>query len=263
MHPLKFTFILCFLSSSFIAQANIQCVKQAYPDHVRAVSNEVLTWQDGTLMPMQDGKTNKTMQERLDYPSLLEQLTSEVYKKGFSPNEKLDPISDSGRIRYEPFFKKMYGETQEQVESHLVIVYWMPHIFGYQYPLPVTTVNGVNFQFESLSRDLETWVQKHPEDVVYLANPGGTYNWRKIANTNRQSMHAFGMTIDLTPQLTEYWQTDLIRAGRPISEDEPLVYHNQLPLEVVSIFEAHGFIWGGKWHHYDTQHFEYRPELLC
>ena len=28
------------------------------------------------------------------------------------------------------------------------------------------------------------------------------------------------------------------------------------------IFERHGFIWGGKWHHYDTMHFEYRPELL-
>ncbi|MEJ2663631.1 MAG: M15 family metallopeptidase, partial [Spirochaetia bacterium] len=27
-------------------------------------------------------------------------------------------------------------------------------------------------------------------------------------------------------------------------------------------FEKYGFIWGGKWYHYDTMHFEYRPELL-
>src|SRR5690242_16362928 len=27
-------------------------------------------------------------------------------------------------------------------------------------------------------------------------------------------------------------------------------------------FEQHGFIWGGRWAHYDTMHFEYRPELL-
>lgn len=26
--------------------------------------------------------------------------------------------------------------------------------------------------------------------------------------------------------------------------------------------EKHGFIWGGCWYHYDTMHFEYRPELL-
>ncbi|NUM57423.1 MAG: M15 family metallopeptidase, partial [Bdellovibrionaceae bacterium] len=27
-------------------------------------------------------------------------------------------------------------------------------------------------------------------------------------------------------------------------------------------FESEGFIWGGKWNHYDTMHFEYRPELF-
>ena len=32
--------------------------------------------------------------------------------------------------------------------------------------------------------------------------------------------------------------------------------------KIVEIFERHGFIWGGKWYHYDTMHFEYRPELL-
>jgi peptidoglycan LD-endopeptidase CwlK len=33
-------------------------------------------------------------------------------------------------------------------------------------------------------------------------------------------------------------------------------------MEIVAIFEKHGFIWGGKWYHYDTMHFEYRPELM-
>jgi hypothetical protein len=37
---------------------------------------------------------------------------------------------------------------------------------------------------------------------------------------------------------------------------------NKVPFEIVSIFEKHGFIWGGKWHHFDTMHFEYRPELF-
>ena len=34
------------------------------------------------------------------------------------------------------------------------------------------------------------------------------------------------------------------------------------PIHIVEIFEQYGFIWGGKWYHYDTMHFEYRPELL-
>jgi len=34
-----------------------------------------------------------------------------------------------------------------------------------------------------------------------------------------------------------------------------------MPQSVVDAFERQGFIWGGKWNHYDTMHFEYRPEF--
>ena len=37
---------------------------------------------------------------------------------------------------------------------------------------------------------------------------------------------------------------------------------DRYPQEIVEIFEKHGFIWGGKWSHFDLMHFEYRPELL-
>lgn len=40
-------------------------------------------------------------------------------------------------------------------------------------------------------------------------------------------------------------------------------YRNRLPKAVVAAFERHGFIWGGKWYHYDTMHFEYRPDLIA
>ncbi|WP_228384801.1 M15 family metallopeptidase [Campylobacter pinnipediorum] len=30
----------------------------------------------------------------------------------------------------------------------------------------------------------------------------------------------------------------------------------------MDIFEKNGFIWGGRWKHFDTMHFEYRPEFL-
>ena len=41
-----------------------------------------------------------------------------------------------------------------------------------------------------------------------------------------------------------------------------ILYRNRMPPEIVTIFEKHGFIWGGKWYHFDTMHFEFRPELL-
>jgi peptidoglycan LD-endopeptidase CwlK len=37
---------------------------------------------------------------------------------------------------------------------------------------------------------------------------------------------------------------------------------NSYPQEIVELFEKHGFIWGGKWSHFDLMHFEYRPEVL-
>lgn len=34
------------------------------------------------------------------------------------------------------------------------------------------------------------------------------------------------------------------------------------PQALIDIFEKHGFIWGGRWYHYDTMHFEYRSEII-
>ena len=39
-------------------------------------------------------------------------------------------------------------------------------------------------------------------------------------------------------------------------------YDNKVSWRLVEIMERHGFIWGGKWHHFDGMHFEYRPELI-
>ena len=68
-------------------------------------------------------------------------------------------------------------------------------------------------------------------------------------------MHSWGAAIDINAARADYWLwhgSGVIDAG--------LV--NRIPTEIVAIFARHGFIWGGKWSHYDTMHFEYRPELL-
>ena len=69
-------------------------------------------------------------------------------------------------------------------------------------------------------------------------------------------MRGFGTAIDVAAAHSQYWLRAKLGAGGHIA------YKNEIPLEIVRIFEAHGFIWGGKWYHYDTMHFEYRPELI-
>ena len=85
----------------------------------------------------------------------------------------------------------------------------------------------------------------------YAYPPAGTYNCRTVADTGQPSMHSWGSAIDINTAHADYWQWH--SSGG---------YINRIPAEIVAIFERHGFIWGGKWAHYDTMHFEYRPELL-
>jgi D-alanyl-D-alanine carboxypeptidase len=118
--------------------------------------------------------------------------------------------------------------------------------------LPISKVNGVVQKLQAGSDEFD----KLPNDFVkYLTPSGGTYNCRAIAGTSRKSAHGNGIAIDINVAWSDYW-----RNHRPVDGKYP--YKNRIPWEIVEVFEKHGFIWGGKWYHYDTMHFEYRPELL-
>jgi hypothetical protein len=108
--------------------------------------------------------------------------------------------------------------------------------------------------FERVEQRLEEALKKTPALRPYLTKVGGTFNWRKIANTNRQSAHSYGVSIDLNVARSHYWEW-----AKP---KHPVRWANRIPQAIVEAFEAEGFIWGGRWYHYDTMHFEYRPELL-
>ena len=133
------------------------------------------------------------------------------------------------------------------MQKNLVTISWVPGICGCS--VQVNSVNGVSEKLKAVSDEIESTLG--PEFNKYLSRTGGTFNWRNIAGTNRLSTHAFGTSIDINTNYSNYWQWD----GN-------FSWKNKIPMEIVEIFEKHGFIWGGKWYHYDTMHFEYRPELL-
>jgi hypothetical protein len=96
-----------------------------------------------------------------------------------------------------------------------------------------------------------------PADMTrYLVPSSGTYNCRTIANTSRLSVHAFGAAIDINDKLADYWEWSKGKDGK-------FVWKNRIPGVIGEIFERHGFIWGAKWYHVDSMHFEYRPELIA
>ncbi len=252
---------------SLLAQAglpeDLSRLQQAYPEAILEVSEESILWKDGTRMAVLEGKPDKTQQEKLVDPDLLDQIDNVHYLPGLPEDlSSFNPQQDPGRVRYGPFFKKMYGASPSEVEAQLTLIFWLPKFFGSRYPLLVTTVNGIDEKLKRISAELEVLCAAHPNYLPFLENPGGTYQWRVIANTERLSPHSFGMTIDINSSLSNYWQWDLEKEGRPVNEEATLDYRNDVPWELVLVFEKYGFIWGGKWHHYDTMHFEYRPEIF-
>ncbi len=220
---------------------------KAYPDFVIGYTNGRILFQDSTQMRFNDNKIKST-QELLDHADL-EDMFSEKY---MADSIVKTPSNDAGRIRNEAFFMKIYGQTKEEVRSNLTEIVWCPMLVNQR--ILVNKKNGVSAQFMALSKELD----QHPEFKNYLTNIGGTFNFRKIAGTNRLSMHSFGITIDINISASNYWQWDCACTN----EDGVKGYKNRIPLELVQIFEKHGFIWGGRWKHYDTMHFEYRPELF-
>lgn len=225
---------------------NLKHLQRAYPNEIKSVSKETIYWEDGTKMVV----NNK----------FAKQLEDSKYPRGYvTPDQIMQTKADPGRIRYEPFFEKMYGDSKLAVFKQTKVIYWMPGIFGKKYPLEVTTVNDVDKKLEQVSAELE---RLPPSYYKYVDHPEGAFVWRKIADEKYRSPHSYGIALDINKKYSNYWEWDLTDAHLPVKESTPLTYHNQIPWRIVKIFEKNGFIWGGKWYHYDTMHFEYRPELL-
>ena len=227
--------------------AQADCLLRAYPDHLCGFEDNAILWCDGTRMRWDDGRDKPRLADRLADPDLQDTM-AQAYPPGPDyPTPEVD--HDPGRVRHEPLLRKMYGHDLQAVRRQTATISWP----GGQ-KLRVSTVNDVHRRLERVGRAL----QALPPDIARFATPSaGTLNWRTISGTSRLSAHAFAIAIDIAVDRSDYW-----RWSRPDAQTGRYPYKNRFPTEIVEAFEREGFIWGGKWYHYDTMHFEYRPELL-
>ena len=230
--------------------AGLARLVRVYQDHLRGIDGDRLVWKDGTRMPIDEGRGAR------DHETLL--ATADIKDMFFAPYPPGRPSepprrnADPGRARNAAFFNKMYGDCKAGgVTGHLVDVRWLPKKWGRT--VKASRINGVADKLAKISSELDALPARFDE---FLFPSAGTYNCRPIAGTAQMSAHSHGIAIDIATKRAHYWRWS---GGKPGGE---IPYRNAIPFEIVAIFEKHGFIWGGKWYHYDTMHFEYRPELM-
>jgi peptidoglycan LD-endopeptidase CwlK len=229
--------------------AGLTCLVESYPGLLCEARADALVWCDGTVMPWEDGEDRVGLEAMLAGADLKDQLAM-PYAPG--PITSAPPVDfDPGRVRYDPLFRKMYGGSQKAVREKTALITWMPKTANKK--LRMTTVNDVHKRLEAVGRELD----ELPEPMRKIAaNDSGTFVWRKIKGTDRVSMHSYAIAIDVGVPQSDYWAW--VKPGA----DGLLPWRNRIPWEIAQVFERHGFIWGAKWYHFDTMHFEYRPELL-
>ena len=259
---LIFTMIFVLMSNRSIAKASdintykitmkqdIFCLMMAYPEHIKdlhcAEDGRVYIIMKSGRRILYDDKKAKGHEEKLANPDI-QDMMEQIYPLS-SISKIMDTNFDPGRARIYGILTEVYGSSKLQVESNLRQV--KVGYGNYQF-------NGENKAAEALKSSINevmALIQKKQSISSFVFPCSGTFNYRYIAGTNRLSPHAFGIAIDLVRDNRDYWKWASREQGQKRLES--------YPKELVEIFEKNGFVWGGKWNHFDILHFEYRPEII-
>lgn len=224
---------------------DILCIMLAYPSFIKDLEvnkdKVFLVLKSGRKI-LYDDKIKKTYEAKLNNSDIQDML-EQIY-----PKEHIKQISeknfDPGRFRVYGLLKEVYGESKGQIQKNLINT--KGGQFNKENNCAKSLINTMN--------ELIPLAKNHRSIGSCLYPMSGTFCYRTIAGTSRLSPHSFGIAIDLARDNRDYWKWASEKQG-----NSRLKTYSQ---ELVKIFEKNGFIWGGKWNHFDILHFEYRPEII-
>lgn len=238
--------LFCF-NIAFSKTDKLTCFLKEYPLLKWDKKKQMIINPEGDHIPWKEDK-QKSFDETLADPSIGDTLSIPYKKNKLTvcvPYKNHDP----GRFRNSQLLKTLYGRDQKDVKKNLVKVIWI----DYQGKKEVVYFNRQQGAAQALSMVSHELNKLSNDEKSYLYPLSGTYVYRKIKGTDRLSPHAYGIAIDINVRKSHYWKTSIKKID---------CYPHPIPQKIIDIFEANGFIWGGRWHHYDTMHFEYRPEII-
>lgn len=218
-----------------------KCLREAYPHAVAGLEREGdivwLRFQDGRRVVYADASPPVRDADGALREATVQQSMAELYPLG-AP-DTLTPQGNAGRDRSTALLKTLYGDSAKKLRRATVRL-------GKETVILSETAAAA---FARVVVELEP-LAGNPLLARFIFPLGGGLHWRTIANSNRLSSHSFGIAVDLNPDAGPYWR--LTPRGDTL-----------YPQKIVEIFERNGFIWGGRWEHFDLMHFEYRPEIIC
>ncbi len=246
--PLALFFLLNLgLNTAIAHNDKVYCLLSVYPTLKWDKQSAKIITATHQSIPWAPQK-HKSFQQKLKSATIGDTL-SMPYNRSSATHIIPPHNHDPGRMRNTKLLAALYGQTKAAIKANLVRVQWIQ----YQGRIRTLFFNRKQGAAEALRKVVKALNKLSNREKAYLSPSGGSFNYRKIAGTNRLSAHSYGIAIDINTKKSLYWRW---------SKQKTRHYSKQIPTRIIKIFEKHGFIWGGRWHHYDTMHFEYRPEII-
>ncbi len=181
------------------------------------------------------------------------------YRYSVEPLTGPPPLLEESSTHCTDVLESLWGRTEGEIREHGRSTTLLGHRIFVNNLLVDALASVEKDILRAARRDnsVATWIDGL--DVIY------SFVDRGIAGSDTRSHHAFGLAVDLVPSSYEgldvYWRWSRVY-NRDGWDRIPLEQRWSPPQAVIEIFEKHGFVWGGKWAHFDNIHFEYRPEIL-
>lgn len=179
-------------------------------------------------------------------------LLSETMALGDDPNFSCPlPIPPEIRKRLVVVEVPYFGFDGDQHTGQLVVHQWIEADIEWIF-------SRLLLQGFSIASMVPVAAYGWDDEWSMVDNNTSAFNYRFIAGTNRLSMHAYGLALDINPL-----QNPCCSSGvwvPPGARYDPSVPGTiTADSFVVDLFRCHGWLWGGHWKElFDPQHF-YKP----
>ncbi len=224
----------------------IDSVTYVEEDVVFALGSQPIHFQDGRML--EEGRLDR----RDDCDPIF-------YRYSVEPLTEPPPLPEENPTYCPDVLESLWGRRDGQIRSHGQSTTFLDHRMFVNNLLidALAAVERDILDAATADRSVATWIDEL--DTTY------SFINREIAGSPTRSQHAWGMAVDFVPDSyggrDVYWRWSRVY-NREGWHRIPLERRWRPPQAVIEIFEKHGFVWGGKWAHFDNIHFEYRPEIL-